>query len=38
MFYQPKIWLAILLLYSFVVHDGVALYKTYFETSRINTG
>ena len=38
MFYQLKIWLGILLLDSFVLHDGVAPYKTYFETFRINTG
>ena len=24
MFYQLKVWLGILLLYSFVIHDGVA--------------
>ena len=38
MFYQLKIWQGILLLCTFVVHDGVALYKAYFETFRINTG
>ena len=27
MFYQLKIWLGILLQYSFVLHDGVALFR-----------